>query len=104
MAAGSEDCACGELKSRRERSDHRQQCREWCFGCPRHADPTKVYLGQVRLSIAHGPLEILKEQGSVTAHRWRGIPYRNENAKKTTGLYAARDHARGEHYCDHTGR
>ena len=29
--------------------------------------------------------------------------YLNENQKKTTGLHAARDHARGEHYCDHIG-
>ncbi len=29
--------------------------------------------------------------------------YRNENQKKTTGLHAARNHARGEHHRDHIG-
>ena len=45
------------------------------FGNPRHADSIKVYLGQVGLSVAHRALEILKEQGSVTARRREGYSF-----------------------------
>src|SRR5206468_269575 len=42
--------------------------------------------------------------GWVRAQNGRVTPLsRGKNEKKTTGLHAARDHARGEHYRDHIG-
>src|SRR5437867_10040701 len=105
MGPRSKNCPGSELKSGHERFGRYERRRDRSFGNTGHADSIKVYLGQVGLSFARRALEILEEQGSVIAHKNGRADsfYRNENEKKTTGLHAARDHARSKHHRDHIG-
>ncbi len=47
---------------------------------------------------------IVEDQATLVAHRDGKIPLNSdENKNQTAGIHATGDHARGEHYCDHTG-
>src|SRR5207253_2463804 len=63
MASRSENRAGRKLDSGDERFGRWKRHWHRSFGNPGHANSVKVYLGQVRLSIARRTLEILKEQG-----------------------------------------